>query len=243
MPFFPAHERREARSGSADGRQRLAAGLVALAAQGLLAALLLPGTVHHTVPPPQGPPVVMLDVSGHPVPPAPVAPPLPRPVHVAPVTVKAPDITIQPEARAAPDPVPEGTAATSTLASAMAVAPSGAGAGAGAATAGGGGGGFDINPYLARVAAHIQGYLRLPYLPSRSVQLSMPQVIVHMVWRHDGTVELAEVARSSGHSRIDEAAVEAVVRAQPLPPFPPELKGERINGVIPVLFVYRWARP
>ena len=71
----------------------------------------------------------------------------------------------------------------------------------------------------------------------------MPQVLVHLVWRRDGTVVVSEVARSSDHSRIDDAAVDAIRRAQPLPPFPPELRGESINGRIPVLFIYRFVPP
>lgn len=241
MAFHPAYRThtppRRAR------RDFALAGLMVLAAHGVFLLLLLFSLAHQIVPPPEGPALVMADLPRQAA--TPVAPAMPMRVRVAAVTVTAPDFTVQPNERLAPLSASASTLATSMLASATATPSGGApAAGIGSASgAGGGGGGFDINAYLARVAAHIQRYLRLPYLPSRSVQLSMPEVLVHLVWRRDGTVELAEVARSSDHSRVDDAAVAAVWRAQPLPPFPPELKGEHINGRIPVLFIYRYVRP
>lgn len=249
MAFFPAHEMHEIRSDAWGKRERLVASLVALAAHTLLAALLLLSAVHKMVAPPEAP-VVMADLSTTgPKHFAPIMPPVVQKLRVRPVTVMEPEIVIQPEMRTTttPSPAPAiATPAPSSLESTWATAAPGGAPGAGATTgaaSGGGAGGFDINAYLARVAAHIQRYLRLPYMPSASVRNSMPQVLVHLVWRRDGTVVVSEVARSSDHSRIDDAAVDAIRRAQPLPPFPPELRGESINGRIPVLFIYRFVPP
>jgi protein TonB len=247
--FFAAQEMHVAQLEPNGRRERALAGLAALAAHLLLLALLLLSLVHQVVPAgPKTPPTVIVDVVGEPLQTVSVAPPSPRQVRVAPVTAIAPEIAIQPETRVSPSPsaAPVTAPATSTLETAMAMASSGGvtGAATRANGAGGGGaGGYDINAYLARVAAHIQRYLRLPYLPSGSVRNSNPQVLVHLIWRRDGMVEKVEVARSSDHSRIDDAAIAAVERAQPLPPIPAELKGERINGRIPVLFIYRWVPP
>jgi protein TonB len=242
MAFFPAHEMHDIPLEPGGGRQRLAASLVALAAHALLVALLLLSAMHEIVTPPPEPPVVMADLSSRPPHPEPMPPPEVQKFHVRPVTVTAPEITIQPEARTAPEPSPISTAATPTPSSTQStwsIAASGGAPGAGAATGaatGGGAGGFDINPYLARVAAHIQRFMRMPTTLVRPGNL---KVIVHLIWRRDGTVDLAEVPQTSGHPRYDAAAVEAVRRAQPLPPFPQELRDERINGVIPMVFNLR----
>jgi protein TonB len=249
MAFFPAHKIHETHLEPGGKRERLVASLVALAAHALLVLLLLLSAVHAIVTPPSESPVVLADLSSGPPHREPMTPPTVQKLHIAPVTVTAPEITIQPEARTAVEPSPAPATMTptpSSAESAWSTAASGGAPGAGAGTgaaAGGGAGGFDINPYLARVAAHIQHYLRLPYMPSASVRNSTPQVLVHLVWRRDGTVMILEVAHSSDHSRIDDAAVDAIRRAQPLPPFPPELRGESINGRIPVLFIYRFVSP
>jgi protein TonB len=249
MALFSTQEMHTAQLEHGGGRERALAGLAALAAHALLAVILLLGLVHQVVKTkPKVAPTLMVNVFNARTQTASPAPPSPKQVHVAPVTAMQPEIVIQAETRISPTPTasPVSVTATSTLATAMAMAPSGGAIGAGprASGAGGGGaGGYDISAYLARVAAHIQGYLRLPYLPSGSVRNSNPTVMIHLIWTRDGRVAKVEVMKSSEHSRIDEAAVAAVERAQPLPPFPPELKGERINGRIPVMFIYRWIPP
>ena len=248
MAFFAINEMHVARLEPNDRRQHAIAGLAALAAHLLLVAFLLLGLVHQTVTTsPKAAPTTMVSVFNQ-TQTASLAPPTPKQVRMAPVTALQPEIVIQPEPRVSPSAsaAPVAAPATSTLDTAIAMPPSGGGSAAGArvsGTGGGGAGGYDISAYLARVAAHIQRYLRLPYLPSASVRNSNPMVVVHLVWTRDGMVEKVEVMRSSDHSRVDDAAVAAVQRAQPLPPFPQELKGERINGRIPILFIYRWIPP
>jgi protein TonB len=240
MAFFPAHDIHDAHLSGR--RERLVASLVALAAHIVLVALLLLSAVHEIVTPPYEPPVVMADLSSSPRHLEPMTPPSVQKLHVTPVTVTAPEITIQPETRTAPEPSPAPATASpapSSAESSWSTAASGGAPGAATGTgaaAGGGAGGFDITPYLARVAAHIQLFLRMPTTLVRPGSL---KVVVHLIWRRDGTVDLAEVPQTSGHSRYDDAAVEAVKRAQPLPPFPQELRGERINGVIPMVFNLR----
>lgn len=248
-----------------DQRARAAAGLLTLGIQGLLVLLFLAGIIHeagvvvsHTAP------TVMVSIekgtgrtASHDASEAPAV----RQMHVAPITVKEPEITIQPEPRPAPVPAPTNTAtppvtnapaptnqpATSlaTAADSTNAAQSGGGGGngggVGAAAAsgaggGGGAGGYDINPYLARVAAYIQSHLHNMVISSGAVLDHDIKPVVHLVWRRDGTVEKVEIYRSSNLTAPDKEAVAAVIRSQPLPPFPQDMPGERVNGLIPILF-------
>ncbi len=45
----------------------------------------------------------------------------------------------------------------------------------------------------------------------------------------DGTVQLIQIERSSGSPRLDEAALQAVVLAQPFPPFPSYLEDDSVD--------------
>jgi protein TonB len=78
---------------------------------------------------------------------------------------------------------------------------------------------FKQYPSAAR-AAHVEG-----------------QVFVHFVMTRDGTVTLAEIAKSSGRPALDREALAMIQRAGKLPPMPGEIKGETLNGVIgPITF-------
>jgi TonB family protein len=55
--------------------------------------------------------------------------------------------------------------------------------------------------------------------------------------RRDGTVQSAEIAKSSGRPALDREARAMIQRAGRLPPMPAEMKGETLNGVIgPITF-------
>jgi len=249
-----------------DQRARAAAGLLTLGVQSLLVLLFLAGIIHqagtvvsHTAP------TVMVSIdkgasrmASRDTSEAPAM----RQMHISPITVKEPEITIQPEPRPAPVPAPtnaatppvtnapaptsQPTTSLATAADSNAAAQSGGGGGkgggAGAAAAsgasgGGGAGGYDINPYLARVAAYIQSHLHNMILSAGASAALDHDIkpVVHLVWRRDGTVEKAEIYRSSEMVAPDKEAVAAVIRSQPLPPFPAEMPGERVNGLIPIL--------
>jgi len=78
---------------------------------------------------------------------------------------------------------------------------------------------FKQYPAAAR-AAHIEG-----------------QVFVHFVMTRDGTVQTAEIAKSSGRPALDREALAMVQRAGRLPPMPEQMNGETLNGVIgPITF-------
>jgi periplasmic protein TonB len=51
------------------------------------------------------------------------------------------------------------------------------------------------------------------------------------------------IAESSGHPELDQAAVDALARAQPFPPPPAELPGETFRFTVPFVFVPRRGEP
>ena len=51
-----------------------------------------------------------------------------------------------------------------------------------------------------------------------------------------GRVIDSRVVRSSGASALDEEALAILRRAQPFPPPPPELSGQRVNLTVPIRF-------
>jgi protein TonB len=51
-----------------------------------------------------------------------------------------------------------------------------------------------------------------------------------------GRVTTSRIAKSSGSSALDDATLDLVRRAQPFPPPPPELPGERVDLTVPIRF-------
>ena len=88
----------------------------------------------------------------------------------------------------------------------------------------------------SRLSAQIQRNLRVP--PAQSQQGVFVASIGFVVDRN-GNVSGARVARGSGLASVDEAAVAAVRRAQPLPPPPPEMPGGPFDLVLPVRITLR----
>ena len=54
-----------------------------------------------------------------------------------------------------------------------------------------------------------------------------------------GGVHHARIVRSSGSSALDSATLDLVMRAQPLPPPPPEIQGAQIPIVVPIRYSAR----
>ncbi len=61
------------------------------------------------------------------------------------------------------------------------------------------------------------------------------EVQVFFSMRRDGTVTDIEVAESSSHIELDDAALDTIRRAEPLPRIPTELP-DNLNIVIPISF-------
>jgi protein TonB len=61
-------------------------------------------------------------------------------------------------------------------------------------------------------------------------------VMVRMVVRHDGWLDLVEVRKSSGNPTLDRAARASVRKAQPLPAIPEHMHADKIDAEIPITF-------
>ena len=59
---------------------------------------------------------------------------------------------------------------------------------------------------------------------------------VHLIVRRSGLLDLVEVRRSSGDIPLDNAAYDAVLKAQPLPFIPERMHSSRIDAEIPITF-------
>ncbi|MBI3515153.1 MAG: energy transducer TonB [Proteobacteria bacterium] len=64
------------------------------------------------------------------------------------------------------------------------------------------------------------------------------RVFVAFTVARDGTVLNAEVRRSSGHSALDQAGLDLIRRASPLPPLPASVPGDSYAIEIPISFLY-----
>lgn len=61
-------------------------------------------------------------------------------------------------------------------------------------------------------------------------------VVVRFSLTKEGRVQKVELEKSSGHSVLDEAAVEAVLRGDPYPPVPEGVSGGELVGKVPIRF-------
>jgi periplasmic protein TonB len=119
--------------------------------------------------------------------------------------------------------------------------PAAAGArGAGQAGAGGqsqAGGTASISSYQALVLAHLQRHRVYP--PEARDRSITGVAAVRFALASNGSVISAGLARSSGESILDSAAVDMVRRASPFPPFPPGMGRARLDFAAPIRFDLR----
>ena len=85
--------------------------------------------------------------------------------------------------------------------------------------------------------AHLERHKRYPSAAQFRRQQGAP--VVRFVMDREGNVLSAQLERSSGITSLDEEAVALLGRAQPLPPPPPEIPGERIELRVPIQFFLR----
>lgn len=91
--------------------------------------------------------------------------------------------------------------------------------------------------YRQRLAAHLQRFKRYP-TEARASGVQGTATLSFTVGR-GGQVLSARLARSSGHPALDAETLAMVSRAQPLPPFPPEITQASLNFSVPVNFSVR----
>jgi len=63
--------------------------------------------------------------------------------------------------------------------------------------------------------------------------------ILHFGVRRNGQIDRLEIARSSGDPELDQAALDIMRKAQPLPPIPERMHTERVDGQLPINFGVR----
>jgi protein TonB len=140
---------------------------------------------------------------------------------------------VVPEPAAPPPSVP--VAATTGAASGA----SGVGAGIGHGSQGSGAGAYGDgqgpgDDYLNRVRRWIAKYKKYPQEAFKRKQEG--SVMVAFTIARDGTVLVAEIEKSSGFPLIDQATLDMLRRASPVPPVPSHYTGERLTVAIPVRF-------
>ncbi len=87
--------------------------------------------------------------------------------------------------------------------------------------------GVDFRPYLIRVLATVRRNWFAIY--PEAARLGMRgQVGVEFVVSKDGSIPKVTYSAQSGSRPLDEAAVAALSASNPLPPLPPEFRGQRV---------------
>jgi protein TonB len=84
------------------------------------------------------------------------------------------------------------------------------------------------------VVAHLGRFKRYPAAARDRSETG--EIVLKLVLDRSGKVADADVIRSSGSSRLDEAAIEMATRANPLPPPPEQIPGQTIELLVPVRF-------
>jgi protein TonB len=165
-------------------------------------------------------------------------PPLPD-VRISPERPAPPVFTIASGAPLAAAPLP----ATTNLPSPMIGGSSGNGpmgqAASGRGTGGSGtGSGGCLDPVWMRAVSE-RVRLFFVYPPAALATRTTGVAVLRFGVRRDGRIDKLEVARSSGNDGLDQAALDIVRRAQPLPPIPERMHTERVEGELPVNFGVR----
>jgi protein TonB len=99
------------------------------------------------------------------------------------------------------------------------------------------GGTAAVSSYQAMVLAHLQRHRVYP--PAARERGITGVAAVRFALAADGSVISAALARSSGESILDNAAVDMVRRASPFPPFPPGMGRARLDFAAPIRFDLR----
>jgi protein TonB len=99
------------------------------------------------------------------------------------------------------------------------------------------GGNANVSSYQAQVLAHLQRYKSYPAAAKSAGVRGV--ATVRFALAANGSVISASLARGSGASVLDQAAVAMVRRASPFPPIPPGLGRSRMDFSAPIRFDLR----
>jgi protein TonB len=167
-----------------------------------------------------------------------------HPVHAKPVETPTPPVAAAVASEPPPGPAngqgpPTQTPQPGTAATGTANAGPGGAVGAGTGTAGAGQGAFGDgrslgDDYLDRLRRHLA---KFKHYPPEAVKLKQEgTALVEFVLARDGTVLEAHIQRSSGFPLLDQATLDMIRNASPVPPVPARFVGERVSIAIPTGF-------
>ncbi|WP_424813255.1 energy transducer TonB family protein [Roseococcus sp. YIM B11640] len=181
-----------------------------------------PEPVAEEPPPPEPPPPEAPAEVALPEPPPPPPPPEPPPPR-----------RVTPPRPPRPQPVQRTVPAEAPPAEAPAAAPAVAPGPAAPARASG----AAVTSWQGQIMARLQAYRRYP----DSSRFRREEGVVYLAFTMDrgGNVLSARIARSSGHSALDEETVELARRASPLPAPPADVQGNPLSLTVPVRFSLR----
>lgn len=91
--------------------------------------------------------------------------------------------------------------------------------------------------YAQRLVAHLQRFKQYPAAARAAGQQGIARVAFTV--NRSGGVSGIRLAGSSGHAALDAETLAMVGRAQPLPPFPPEMKESSKPFVLPISYFSR----
>ncbi len=104
-----------------------------------------------------------------------------------------------------------------------------------------GGGNPDARPsYYSQLAAHLARHKQYPSSARRKGEEGV--VTLSFTLARDGRVLDYRIATSSGSPRLDEAVVEMLNKAAPLPPFPEEITQQQLSIRLPIAFALKERR-
>jgi len=91
--------------------------------------------------------------------------------------------------------------------------------------------------FEALLAAHLDRYKRYPH--ASQVKGEQGEALLRFTMDRQGHVLAARLERGSGYAALDEEIMAMIRRAEPLPPLPPEVAGQRLELVVPIRFRLR----
>jgi protein TonB len=94
--------------------------------------------------------------------------------------------------------------------------------------------------WKSELVARLQRYKRYPGEAEARGEQGVAQLAFSV--DRNGGVHDAHIVRSSGSSLLDRATLDLIVRAQPLPPPPPEVRGAQIAITVPINYTLHTSR-
>ncbi|MFO7527982.1 MAG: energy transducer TonB [Marinobacter sp.] len=95
----------------------------------------------------------------------------------------------------------------------------------------------DVDNYLSKLSRHLARFYDYPRRARRLGQEGTPVIVFQ--FRRDGTLIRHNLRDSSGHELLDEAAMNMLAQAAPLPEVPDRMEGQSFSYALPVRFRLR----